>query len=335
MGSWLRLHRAGDAYQVDEPCVSLHNWHSRGSFKALVQVLGQYAQVIVQFILNVLIGGAIYTLLALGFGLIYSTARFFHIAYGAIYTTAAYSLYLAYAVVGLPLWLAVLVALTVATALGAAMELLFYRFLRRRSGSLLIPLLASFGMYIVIQNLISLVMGDEVRSVRTGPVVEGIEVWGARIMVGQIVIVCTAAVLTVGCAAFLRYSQLGRELRAVANCQELARILGVDVDRAYLVVFSLGSALGAAAAILVVFETDMSPVMGFNAVMLAVIAVIIGGAGSITGAAIGGVVVALLQHVAIWTIGSQWQDMFVFGILVLFLLVRPQGVFGNPRAEGI
>ena len=290
---------------------------------------------IVQFIINVLIGGAIYTLLALGFSLIYSTARFFHIAYGAVYTTAAYSLYLTYGVAELPLWMAVLLTLIAAAAMGASMELLFYRFLRRRSGSPLIPLLASFGMYIVIQNLISLVMGDETRSVRTGPVVEGISVFGARIMVGQIVIVCTAVVLTVGCAAFLRYSRLGRELRAVANCDELARIVGVDVDRAYLVVFSLGSALGAAAAILVAFETDISPVMGFKAVMLAVVAVIIGGAGSITGAAIGGVVVALLQHVAIWTIGSQWQDMFVFSALVVLLLVRPQGVFGKPRVEGI
>ena len=290
---------------------------------------------IVQFTINVLIGGAIYTLLALGFGLIYSTARFFHIAYGAVYTTAAYALYLAYAVVGLPLWLAVILAVTIATALGAAMELLFYRFLRRQSTSPLIPLLASFGMYIVIQNVISLAMGDETRSVRTGPVVEGISIWGARVTVGQIVIVCAAVVLTAGCAAFLRYSRLGRELRAVANCQELARIVGVDVDRVYLVVFSLGSALGAAAAILVVFETDMSPVMGFKAVMLAAVAVIIGGAGSIPGAAIGGIVVALLQNVAIWTIGSQWQEIFVFGVLVLFLLVRPQGLFGRPRAEEI
>jgi branched-chain amino acid transport system permease protein len=119
-------------------------------------------------------------------------------------------------------------------------------------------------------------------------------------------------------------------LRAVANDPTLAQSVGVDVNRAILVSFFIGSALAGIGGIFWAYNTALSPLMGFTALLLGVVAAIVGGIGSLPGAFIGAILVAIAQHFAMWQFPSEWQDAIVFVILTLFLILRPQGFLGKP-----
>ena len=209
------------------------------------------------------------------------------------------------------------------------MESLVYRPLRQRGSSPMVMLLASLGMYIVLQNCISMFFGDDTKSIRTGVVKEGLPVFGARITPIQIIIIAVSIVLVVLVAIWLKKSRMGKAMRAVASDAELAKISGIDSDRVILWTFAIGSALAGVAGILVAMDVDMTPTMGMNALMMGVVAVIIGGVGSIPGVALGALLLGMAQHLGVWKISSQWQDAIAFIILFLFLLIRPRGFMGR------
>lgn len=282
-----------------------------------------------QVIANALIAGSGYALVALGFSLIYAVTRFFHFAHGAVYASAAYVLFLLVALLHTPLALAVPLAVLVTTLVGAGMDRLVYRPLRNKYASALILLIASLGLYVIVQNGISLAFGDDVKTLRAGAVTEGLPLLGARITPIQLLIILAAAVLFIGTSLIVSRTKFGKAMRAVANDPELARVTGIDADRAILFAFALGSALAAIAAILISFDTDMVPTMGMRALLMGVVATIIGGVGSIPGAALGGLLLGLAQHLGTWHIGAEWQDSIAFAVLLAFLLFRPYGIFGR------
>ena len=158
---------------------------------------------------------------------------------------------------------------------------------------------------------------------------EGIHFFGARITPIQVTIIGVSLLLLVSCFLFLKYTKIGRAMRAVANNPELARISGIESDKVILLTFALGSALAGIAGILVALDVDMTPTMGMNALMMGVVAVIIGGVGSIPGVALGALLLGMAQHLGVWKISSQWQDVIAFVILLIFLLFRPQGFLGK------
>jgi branched-subunit amino acid ABC-type transport system permease component len=190
-------------------------------------------------------------------------------------------------------------------------------------------LLASLGLFVVIQNLISLAFGDDTKSIRRGVVAEGIPVLGARITVLQIEIILVGLGLSV-CAAALQGSRMGRFIRAVANDLELSRVVGIDCDAVILRSFALGSSFAGVAAILASLDTDMTPTIGFNALLIGVVAAIAGGIGSGWGAIFGGLLLGFAQNLGVWVLPTRWQDAITFAILLIFLLARPQGFFGGP-----
>jgi len=281
-----------------------------------------------QLLLNGLIAGSIYALIALGFGLIYSTTRFFHFAHGAVYTAGAYLAYSGW-LLGLSLYIAIPLAVIGTSILGALIEIGVYRPLRKKGASSLVLLLASLGLFIVIQNFISLTFGDDTKSIRSGAVTEGLPLFGARITPIQITIIIVTALLLAVSWAFMKRTRLGKAMRAVANDPELARVVGIETDQVILFTFVLGSSLAGIAAILISLDTDMTPLMGFHALLMGVVAVIAGGIGSIPGVALGGLLVGMAQHLGVWKIPTQWQDTIVFLILIFFLLFRPQGFLGR------
>lgn len=209
------------------------------------------------------------------------------------------------------------------------MELSVYRPLRHKGASALILLLASLGIFIVLQNVISMVFGDDIKSIRSAVVEEGINILGARITPIQIIIISISLLLLAFCFFFLKYTKIGQAMRAVANDPELANSSGIESDRVILFTFALGSALAGTAGILVALDVDMTPTMGMSALMMGVVVVIIGGVGSIPGIAMGALLLGMAQHLGVWKIGSQWQDAIAFAILLIFLLFRPQGFLGK------
>lgn len=282
-----------------------------------------------QLILNTIIASSIYTLIGIGFAVIYRTVRFFHFAHGLVYAAAAYFTYLFHKLFSFPVYIAIPLAIALASILGCGMEIAVYRPLRRKYASPMVLLLASLGMYIVLQNTISMIFGDDTKSIRSGVVREGLPVFGARITPIQILIIGTSILLVIAVALWLKYAKMGKAIRAVANDPELAEISGIDSDMVILWIFAIGSALAGVAGILVAMDVDMTPTMGMNALMMGVVAVIIGGVGSIPGVALGALLLGLAQHLGVWKISSQWQDAIAFVILFVFLLVRPQGFLGR------
>lgn len=281
-----------------------------------------------QLIVNGLIAGAIIALLAVGFTVLYSGSQFFVFTYGASYTWAAYTPLL---LAGkLPHALAAVFGVALAVVVGMLLEVSVFRSIRSRRSSALILMLASIGGYVVLQNIISVIFGDSTRSVRSWTVREGYPIFAARVTDIQILIAAASIGVSIMTWLLLEFTGLGRRLRAVANDVELARVVGIDVDRTILFATVLGSTLAGIAGVLISLDTDLVPTMGFQALLLGVVACIVGGVNSIKGAVIGGMFVGLAQHLGVWKLPTQWQDAIVFLILILFLLVRPQGFLGKP-----
>ena len=282
-----------------------------------------------QFFVNSLISGSIYMIVALSFSIIYTTTNFFHFAHGAIFILGAYFAYLYTSMLGIWVLISLPLGILTATIVGILIELLIYRPLRRKGTTALILLLSSLGIYIVLQNLISMVFGDDTKTLRTGPVQEGVEIFGGQITPIQIMIVIVSFIMLVGCSLLLRYTKTGKAMRAIASNPTLALVSGIDIDKVFLFAFTLGSALAALAGVLISYDIDMTPTMGLNFLMMGVVAVIVGGVGSIQGAAFGGFLLAFAQNFGVWNISSQWQDAIAFVVLLLFLLIRPHGFFGK------
>jgi branched-chain amino acid transport system permease protein len=282
-----------------------------------------------QLAANAVVGASTIAVIAVGFALIYIVTRFFHFAHGAVFSAGAYLAYLFSVRLEFPLPASFAIGVLLASLLGCALDLAIYRPLRHRGGSPMVLLLASLGAYIVLQNLISLAFGDDTKTLRSGIVEEGISVWGARMTPTQLGIIATSGVLVAVVAVVLKWSRWGKAARAVAGDPALADACGIEADRVILWTFAVGSALAGAAGVLVSLDTDMTPTMGMNALMLGVVAMVVGGVGSLPGLALGAGLVAVGQQVGAWVFGTQWQDVTAFVVLLIFLLARPQGFMGR------
>lgn len=287
-----------------------------------------------EFFIYGLIAGSGYALVALGFALIYRTVRFFNFAHGAVYTIGAYLAFVFYVLLGLPLAVAVLLAVPITGLIGVGFEWAVFRPMRARNASSLTLLIASLGLLILGQNVIALIFGNDTQVIHSGVVHEGAMIFGARITTIQETIFVAALVLFGLTAALLRLTRLGVALRAVANDPELARVAGVKDGQVITFAYFLGSCLAAAASVMIALDTNMTPTMGLHALLYGMVAVIVGGAGSLWGAYFGGLLLGVAQNVAVWQISADWQDVVAFVILIVFLLVRPEGLTSLRMRKG-
>lgn len=281
-----------------------------------------------QVFINALISAAIYGLVGLSFAIIYRPTGFFHFAHGATFISGAYLCYVGHIICALPLWIATALATGGTGLLGVAMELCVYRPARRRGATSTVLLLMSLGMYLVLQNLISLLFGDDVRSLQGNDVAQTFVIQNAHITKPQVWIICSALMLFVMVCFILTFTRIGKEMRAVASDPELAIVKGTNVDGIILACFVFGSALAGLAGVLTSLDIDMIPTMGLNVLMMAVIAVIVGGSGRIINVALGALLLGLAQHFGVWKFGTEWQEAIAFMVMSVFLLFRPTG-FSN------
>ena len=282
-----------------------------------------------QLTFNGLIAAGTIALIAVSFSLIYNVSKFFHFAHGAIYTIGAYLTYLFFITLGFPLFPAIIIAILVCAFMCCLVEIFIYKPLRNKEASSLVLLMASLGLYIILQNIISLIFGDAVKTLRSGLVAEGMDILGAKVTPYQILIILTSLVLIGGIAILLKKTKMGVVIRAVSGDPDLANVSGVDGNKVVLLTLATGSALAGLAAILVSLDVDMTPTMGMNALMMGVVVVIVGGQESISGIALGALLLGLAQQFGVYYLGSEWRDAIAFAILLIFLLFRPQGFMGR------
>lgn len=284
---------------------------------------------ILQFLSNAVVMGALYGLLGLSFGLIYSTTQILHFAHGATYLVASYLFFALYAASGLALLPSVALAVVLTGALGAGTMRALYEPLLARKASGLTLMIASLGFFAVVENVIVLLFTNDSRVVSKGAVTEGIRIGPVVVTPLQVVILCASAAVFGLVYLMLTRSRLGWALRAMSDDLKMAEVVGIDVRWLRYLVFGLGSMVAAIAAVLVSLDVGIRPTMGLSAVLVAAIAVIIGGVGSLFAGIAGGMIIGLVQNFGVLYLAPRWQNLITFSALIIVLVVRPVGLFGR------
>jgi branched-chain amino acid transport system permease protein len=286
---------------------------------------------IAQLIINGLIAGAIYALVASGFSLIYSTCKFVHFAHGAVIAFSAYFLYFLFSMLGLNFGFSVVLAIIFASAFGYGMNLIYKQF-RKRKASNVILLIASFALLILVESLILILFGADVKTIGYIKITKGLEVLGAIITPLQIVIIIVSIILLFLLFFFMKKTKIGKAMRAVSDNKDVAEVVGISSEKIYGYSFIIGSAIAGIAAILVGLEQNLEPMMGTNLMIKGFTAAIIGGIGSVPGAILGSFLLGFVENFSIWFLPSGYKDAIAFIILFIFLLFKPKGILGIKRS---
>ncbi len=271
--------------------------------------------------------GGLYALTALGIGLIFGVMRLINFAHGDLIGAAGYALLLA---AGQPLAAALFCALAAAVAVALATERLAFRPLRRADPATL--LIASFAVSMFLEKLLIVVVGARPKGIDLLPSLAAeVTVAGVRLQRLQLVTIGASLAMLLAVSLFLRFTRLGLEMRAAAENFRMARLLGVRANRVIAAAFALSGALAAVVAVLFVAQTGViAPRMGLTLVVIAFVATVVGGLGSLAGAAAGGALVGLASVLlqAFLPDGMRpFREAFVFLAVIVVLLFRPQGLF--------
>jgi branched-subunit amino acid ABC-type transport system permease component len=285
-----------------------------------------------QFALNGFVAGSVYALIALGFALIFTASRVFHFAHGGVYTIAAFAGYTVLVTFKLGIVAAFLAAIVVASLIGVLINILLYEPMRADGVSPFVAMISSFGMLIIITYVVAMTWGSNPVVLSRGGQTTVYRLGPIYTTDAQLLIIGFAAALAIGLYIFFRHMRLGIAIRAMGNDSELAEVVGMPAKRLRNISFIVGSGLVGVSAMLIGLNVGVIDFnMGSDIILMATVAMIIGGLGNVGAAAAGGFVLGLIQNVAIWKIESKWQMALSFAILILVLLFRPSGLFGEKR----
>ncbi|PSO44731.1 MAG: branched-chain amino acid ABC transporter permease [Parcubacteria group bacterium QH_9_35_7] len=281
-----------------------------------------------QLLVNGLIAGSIYALIASGFSLIYTTNRFLHFAHGTMAAGGAYLTWLFFQQLGLNFAVSSLLAIVATALLGVIVFLVVYKPLKDRGSSSAVLLMAGLALLILLENLILLIFGADVKSINFLKVGEGWTVLGANITTLQLTIIGTSVVLLVLLWLFINHTRLGKIMRAVADNPELAKISGINTERIQIYGFAIGSALAGVAGLLIGMEQNLEPTMGTSLIIKGFTGSVIGGVTSLPGSVLGSYLVGLVENFGVWWLPSGYKDAIAFTLLLVFLLIKPSGILG-------
>ena len=286
--------------------------------------MGVFAQLLV----NGIIAGSIYALVASGFSLIYSTNRFVHFAHGAVVVVAAYIMYSLFSLLNLSFFLAFLLTVILSGVLGYIQFKFVYLPLKNKKSSATILLMASVALMLLFENVVLLLFGSDVKLINTFEVGKGLEFFGIIITKIQVLIIAVTLILLVGLRLLLKKTKLGKSFRAVADNPSLADIMGINAKKLQSLSFVIGSAIAGVASVLIAIEQNIEPFMGSRLMIKGFTAAIIGGVTSVEGAVLGSLLLGLVENFGIWFLPSGYKDAIAFAALILFLIFRPSGILG-------
>ncbi len=286
-----------------------------------------------QILANGLIAGAIYALVAAGFSLIYSTTKFVHFAHGGVIALSAYMLYLFYSLLGINFWLSAILAIISGVIIGVGIDYLVYQPLRKRRASPVIILISSVSVLLILESLNLMLFGADVKSINFLDIGSGWSIGPVIITSLQIFIVISSFVLLVTLFLFMKYSKIGKAMRAVADNKNVAEIVGISAERIYTWSFAIGSLIAGFAAVLISLEQNIEPTMGTALIIKGFTASIIGGVESVAGGVLGAFLLGLTENFGIWWLPSSYKDAIAFVILFAFLLLRPEGILGVKKNQ--
>ena len=278
-------------------------------------------------LINGLTQGSIYALVAIGFVIIFGTMNLVTFAHGEVYMAGAFAGYFALTVWHLPWYIALALGMVVGWILGYLIEKVAFRPLR--SAGHMPPLLITIGLSIILRDLANILFGAENRPV---PSIyeQTFEVAGTQVSVLQILLLGIAVFLIVVLRMLIYGTKIGRAMRATAQDHEAAYAMGVNVNRVFSISFSLASCLGGAAGVMVgMYYNAVYSSMGSSAGLKGFAACIFGGLTSIPGAILGGLIIGVIENLTVQYLASGYRDIVAFLVLVLVLVLRPQGLLGR------
>lgn len=305
--------------------------------------------IFLQQVLNGLVLGSVYALVALGYTMVYGILGLINFAHGEVVmigAMVALTVMNALAGGGTPLPPQIVLALAVASAIGVCMMLSYsiervaYRPLRRAPR--LAPLITAIGVSILLQNLAMLIWGRQYHTFPRIVAPTPHNIGGASITDLQIVIIVVCAAIMAGLLLLVQYTRLGRAMRATAENPTVAGLMGVNINKIISATFVIGAAMGAVAGVLVAANYSIAHYsMGFMLGLKAFTAAVLGGIGNLGGAMLGGLLLGLIESIGAGYIGdltggflgSNYQDVFAFLVLVMVLVLRPTGIMGERVAE--
>lgn len=304
---------------------------------------------IVQTSVNGLASGSIFALGAIGLSLVYGILKLVNFAHGDFMTLGGYAAFVIVAGAGLSLLVGIVAAMVVVAVFGLLLEWGVWRPMRRRGAGIMQLLLMSLGLAFVLRNLIQFQWRGERRDLLsddgelvllpftdvasispfdTWRVTEDINIGYIKIMV-----IIGAGIALLAVALMLRFTSLGKSMRALSDSVELAEISGIDTRRVITWTWVMAGALAGLAGVFAAISTSLSPDTGWFLLLGIFAAVVLGGIGNAYGALIGGLMLGLVQEWSTMFIEPTWKEAVGFGVLILVLLIRPQGIFGHKVRE--
>ncbi|MBO0758485.1 MAG: branched-chain amino acid ABC transporter permease [Bradyrhizobiaceae bacterium] len=285
-----------------------------------------------QHLLNAFVLGGTYALLGIGLTLIFGIMRVVNFTHGELYAFGAYCMYWLVMLLGVNFFIAFVLAMILGMLLGAALEILLLN--RLRGADIDTTMLVMIGAWIVMQNTEQLVWSGVALSIKSPFPTDPLVLGPLSVSWNRVYVVAVALLLIAGTYYVVHRTRLGKAMRATFQDRDAAALMGIRIDRIYTVTFALGSGLAAAAGALLGPIFVVTPTMGDLAVSKAFAIVILGGLGNITGATLGGFILALVEELGAGYISSGYRDAMGFLLIIAILLMRPTGLFARRERIG-
>ena len=300
-----------------------------------------------QELVNGIVVGALYSLVALGFSMVYGVLKLLNFAHGDLYMVGAFTGYFVIQWFGgpkalsipVPLLLVImfLLAALLTGGLGVAIERFAYRPLR--NAPRIAPLITAIGISFFLENAALLLFGGQYRIYNTPdfiPFSSGISIGSVSISLVQIMVIVLGVALMIGLRELVVRTKLGKQMRAVAADREAAEMLGINVNLTIAATFFLGSALAGVAGVMAgLLFNQVTNTIGFLAGLKAFTAAVVGGIGSIPGAMLGGLLIGIAESFITGYISSTYTNLIVFALLIIVMLLRPSGLLGQVQLQKV
>lgn len=280
-----------------------------------------------QLIINTLIVGSGYGLIAMSFRLMYSVSPFFNLTLGTISAFGAYITYYFVNQSGLSPLLGIPCALVLSALFSYILENFAYKPMRNHGASPMILLVASLGIYTIFESVIHLCFGPQYQTLGSINFSTTINLGFTSIPLIQLLTIIFNLLIFFGLNIFLHHTFMGKQIRAVNDSTTLSNIIGINTNRIILIVSILAGTILGLAGILIGYDTGMEPTMGFNLLFKGIIGAIIGGMANLRGAFLGAFFLAFAENLGVWLFASEWRDLVAFIIFIIFLSLRPKGIF--------
>jgi branched-chain amino acid transport system permease protein len=285
--------------------------------------------IVIQILLNGIIAAAVYVLMAMAFNVNYGVSRFFHLAQGGFAVVGGYAMLWFFQHTSWPVPLAIIASALIAGCVGWITDRVIFLPLRKKRASSLIQVVASLGLLLMLQAIVSIVFTVEYQSFPVSLMRGTTEIGGGIMTNTQLIILLVGVVLFGIMWSFLTFTKYGRAIKAVSDDAEVATMVGINTERVIGIVAFVASAIAGLAGILTGFDTGLQPIIGMTLILKGAIGGVVGGLGSLIGACSGGVLLGLVENFGTWFIASQWKDAIAFALLIVFLIFRPYGIISK------